>query len=369
MKFDIVIVGAGLAGIVFAERFASQLNKKVLVIEKRNHIGGNLYDYYNKSGILIHKYGPHIFRTYKKHVWDYLGGFSDWHYYQHKVAANVQGQEVPFPINLDTYNILSNTNLCTKEFEEVLKSNKFTESPKNAEEATINQVGRYLYEAFFKNYTIKQWGKEPSELSAETVARVPVKTDRENRYFQHKYQGLPLHGYTHMLQNMLNVKGISIMLNTDYKNVIDSIHYEQMIYTGPLDYFFDYRCGQLEYRSLRFEERTYDQESFQSHSVINYPNNYDYTRITEYKKLTGQVHPKTAVHYEFPQAYDKNENEPYYPILDNSNMRLKNEYLMEADMLLRNVLFVGRLAEYRYYAMDELVEHCLQLFKDRFSNK
>jgi UDP-galactopyranose mutase len=365
MKFDIIIVGSGLAGVVFAERFANVLNKKVLIIEKRSHIGGNLYDYYNNEGILIHKYGPHIFRTDKKEVWDYLTQFTKWHYYQHQVVANIKGFEVPFPINLDTYNILTNENLSQEEFKKKLESFKFTDNPKNAEEAIINQVGKYLYETFFKFYTIKQWGKHPRELHPDIVKRVSVRTDRDNRYFFHKYQGLPKDSYTKMIQNMLNNKNISILLNTDYKNVINYLKYKFMIYTGPLDYFFDYKFGELEYRSLYFEERTYEKESFQSHSVVNYPNNYDFTRITEYKKLTGQIHPKTTVHYEYPLKFNKNKNEPYYPILDNKNIKLKEKYLNEVKKL-NNILFIGRLAEYKYYSMDELIENSLNIFNKSF---
>jgi len=365
MHYDVVVVGSGLAAIIFAEKFANILNKKVLIIEKRDHIGGNLYDYYNSEGILIHKYGSHIFRTDKKEIWDYLGKFTKWHYYQHRVVANIKGFEVPFPINLDTYNILTNENLSQIEFEERLKSFKFTNNPKNAEEAVINQVGLYLYETFFKNYTIKQWGKHPKELHIDTVARVPVRTDRENRYFFHKYQGVPKDGYTSMIKNMLNSKNISILLNTDYKDVIADIRYKQMIYTGSLDYFFDYKQGELEYRSLYFEERSYEKESFQTHSVINYPNSYDYTRIIEYKKLTAQKHHKTTVHYEYPEAFNKDKNEPYYPILDDRNSKLKQEYLDKVKKI-ENTLFIGRLAEYRYYAMDELIERCLELFNRNF---
>ena len=367
MKYDVVIVGSGLAGVVFAQKFA-EINKRVLIIEKRDHFGGNLYDYHNNEAILLHKYGPHIFRTDKKEIWDYLEQFSKWHYYQHQVVANIKGFEVPFPINLDTYNMLTNENLSQTQFVEKLKSFKFTDDPKNAEEAVINQVGVYLYETFFKHYTIKQWGKHPTELHTSTVARVPVRTDKENRYFYHKYQGLPKDGYTSLMKKMVDSKNISIMLNTDYKDIIDDIKYDQLIYTGPLDYFFDYKHGELEYRSLKFEERTYEKESFQSHSVVNYPNNYDYTRITEYKKLTGQVHPKTSVHYEYPQDFDKTKNEPYYPILDDKNAKLKEEYLEEVKKL-DNVLFMGRLAEYRYYAMDELIEDCLKMFDDKFANE
>ncbi len=359
MKFDYVIVGAGPAGCIMAERLSTEKKARVLIIEKRNHIGGNLYDYYNDSGILIHKYGPHFFRTDKSEVWEYLNRFTDWHYYEHKVMANVKGMLVPFPINLDTYNSLYNTNLTQDEFSKVLTTFKFTEEPKNAEEAIINQVGSYMYETFFLHYTLKQWGKHPRELHADTVKRVPVRVDREDRYQLAKYQGLPKKGYTHLMQNMISNPLISVMLNTDYKSLINELSYKKLIYTGPLDYFYDYKFGKLEYRSLRFEEQTHNQNEFQNHAVINYPNNYDFTRITEYKKMTGQINPKTTIHIEFPEAYVENKNDPYYPILDTANTEMRDRYI-NLTKQEKNTVFLGRLAEYRYYAMDDVVEATLQ---------
>jgi UDP-galactopyranose mutase len=365
MKFDFVIVGAGPAGIICAERLASLKNKSILVIEKRNHIGGNLYDYHNQEGILIHQYGPHFFRTDKEFVWNYLSQFTDWHHYEHKVMASVKGMLVPFPINLDTYNQLNNSRLTQKEFEYELAKNHFTDNPKNCEEAIINQVGKYLYETFFLNYTLKQWGKHPRELHPDTVKRVPVRTDRENRYQLAKYQGLPIHGYSMMMKRMLDKKNVKLMLNTDYKEMLPHLSFGQMIYTGPLDYYFDFELGELDYRSLKFVEKTYLQSSFQDHAVINYPNNFDYTRITEYKKMTGQQSEKTTVHYEYPLKYSKNENDPYYPILDKKNEELKNNYLKKVSQL-KDIHFVGRLAEYRYYAMDDVVEAALTLCAQKF---
>lgn len=362
MNFDVVIVGAGIAGCIFAERFSKE-GKSVLIIEKRNHIGGNLYDHYNKDGILIHKYGPHIFRTSKKEVWDYLSTFTDWYHYQHKVVADVKGLQVPFPINLDTYNTLFNSNLTPIQFQEVLDKFKFTDDPKNAEEAVINQVGQYLYETFFKHYTQKQWGRSATELHPDTVKRVPVRTDRENRYFFDPYQGLPADGYTAMIEKMIESKNVRLMLNCDYKDVIDGIKFTKMVYTGPLDLFFDYKHGELNYRSLNFEEKVLDKESHQTHSVVNYPNGYDFTRITEYKKLTGQIHHQTALHYEYPIEYVKDQSDPYYPILDERNTKLRDKYF---DLVgsVKNTLFIGRLAEYRYYAMDDIVEKCIQQYSE-----
>lgn len=368
MKFDYLIVGAGAAGAVLAERLASINHARVLIVEKRNHIGGNMHDCYNREGILLHKYGPHFFRTDKKEIWSYLSQFTDWHFYEHKVVANVKGMIVPFPINLDTYNTLYNTHYTGTQFHEILKSFHFTDHPKNAEEAIINQVGSDLYEIFFKNYTLKQWGKHPSELDAETVKRVPVRIDRENRYQLSRYQGLPSPSYTKMFEKMLDHPHIHLMLNTDYQNIIKTIGYNHLIYTGPLDLFFDYKYGELEYRSLTFQEETLSQESYQNDPVVNYPNNYDFTRITEYKKMTGQIHPKTAIHIEYPETFNKERNEPYYPILSSNNLEKRAKYLEEVQKLT-NVTLIGRLAEYRYYAMDEVVEAALNVFKTKFQKE
>jgi len=354
MNFDVVVVGSGLAGVVSANLLA-EAGKSVLVIEKKSHIGGNTYDCYNDHGVLIQKYGPHIFRTNNEKVWLYLSRFTEWHYYQHKVIARVKGLEVPFPINLDTYNALYGKQATREQFEKTLQSFARTQAPKNAEEAVIYQVGTDLYNIFFKNYMIKHWGIHPKNLFADAVKRVPVRTDRETRYFTHRYQGIPKYGYTAMINKMLDHDNISVLMQIDYKKVIDQIKYHKMIYTAPLDYYFNYKFGTLDYRSLLFEERTYDQESFQCHAVVNYPNDYDYTRVTEYKKLTGQKHLKTTVHYEYPRAFDPDNNEPYYPILDHKNSSLKQKYLTLSQQL-NKVVFIGRLAEYCYYTMDELVE-------------
>lgn len=365
MKYDFCVVGAGPAGIILAERIANINNQKVLIIEKRNHIGGNLHDQYDVDGILIHTYGPHFFRTDKEEVWKYLADFTEWHSYEHKVKASVVGMEVPFPINLDTYNTLFNKKLSSQEFEEWLKENKFTDYPKNAEEAIINQVGEYLYELFFKNYTIKQWGKHPSQLHADTVKRVPVRVDRESRYQVAKYQGLPQNGYSAMFAKMLDNKNIHLLLNVDYKEVIESINFDHLIYTGPLDYFYDFKYGDLEYRSLNFIRKFFKKESFQSSAVINYPNNYDYTRITEYKKMTGQEHAGTSIHEEYPVEYIRGRNEPYYPILDENNLSMRELYINET-LKEDKITFIGRLAEYRYYAMDDIVEKSLKVFSEKF---
>jgi UDP-galactopyranose mutase len=356
--YNYVIVGAGFAGCVLAERIANELNKKVLIIEKRNHIGGNAYDCYNEDGILVHKYGPHIFHTNNKIVWDYLSQFTEWYHYQHRVLAYVDGQTVPMPINLDTINKLYNTNFTPDEL------NKFFEKVRdkkedilNSEDMVISKVGKDLYEKFFKGYTKKQWDLYPYELEPEVTARVPIRTNRDDRYFTDKYQGMPKYGYIKMFENMLNNKNIHIMLNTDYKEVIDSIEYEKLIYTGPIDYYFDYKYGKLPYRSLNFEFETLDCEKYQEVGTVNYPNDYDFTRITEFKHLTGQKHYKTTIVREYSSA----EGEPYYPIPQKKNIEQYKLYEEEANKL-NNVFFIGRLANYKYYNMDKVVEEALNLF-------
>jgi UDP-galactopyranose mutase len=358
MKYDAIVVGAGLAGITCANLLARD-GKRVLILEKRSHLGGNLFDYYNEHGILIHKYGPHIFRTSDKKVWEFLKQYTEWLPYQHKVLANVHGTEVPFPINLDTYNQIFHTSYSSSEFASILDGlGEDISNPANMEEAVIAQIGRQLYELFYHGYSLKQWGREPRDLSAETVARIKVKTSRDDRYFEHQYQGLPLYGYTKMLENMLSLKEIHLMLNVDYKDVIDELDYDFLVYTGPLDYYFDYDLGCLDYRALRFEEKTFDQESYQNAAVVNYPNTHEFTRITEYKKLTGQKSQKTTVHFEYSSDCLPGQ-EPYYPVLNRENLSLKQKYWERVEKA-QNLWFVGRLAEYRYYGMDDLLSHILE---------
>lgn len=356
--YNYVIVGAGFAGCVLAERIAKVLNKKVLIIEKRNHIGGNAYDYFNEDGILVHKYGPHIFHTNNKEVWDYISNFTDWHLYQHRVLAYVDGQTVPMPINLDTINKLYNFNYTSDELNnyfESIRCNK--EEILNSEDMVITKIGKELYEKFFKNYTKKQWDLYPYELEPEVIARIPIRNNRDDRYFTDKYQGMPKHGYTKIFENMLNSKNIHILLNTDFKDVIDDIEYENLIYTGPIDYYFDYKYGKLPYRSLKFEFETIDCIKYQEVGTVNYPNDYDFTRITEFKHLTGQKHYKTTIVREYPSS----EGEPYYPIPQKKNTEQYKRYEKEAQKL-KNVFFIGRLANYKYYNMDKVVEETLKLF-------
>jgi len=354
--FDFLIAGAGFAGSVVGERLARIYNKKVLICDRRNHIGGNAFDHYNEDGILVHKYGPHIFHTNSADVFEYLSKFTPWREYQHRVKAQVDGKLVPIPINLDTVNLLYGLNLKTEAEVESFFDQRAEklEQIRTSEDVVVARVGRELYEKMFRGYTRKQWGMDPSELDSSVTARIPVRTNRDDRYFTDTHQAMPKHGYTRMFENMLDHPNIKIMVNTDYREIAREIKYDQLVYTGPVDEFFDFRFGKLPYRSLEFKHETHDKELFQVAPVVNYPMDHAYTRITEFKYLTGQQHPKTAIVYEFPRA----EGDPYYPVPKPENALLYKQYQALAEAT-PNVHFVGRLATYRYYNMDQVVAQAL----------
>ena len=355
--FDYLIVGAGYAGSVLAERLACGSGKQVLLVDRRPHIAGNAYDHYDESGILVHKYGPHIFHTNSKEVFDYLSRFTDWRPYQHKVLASVDGRLVPIPINLDTINQLYGLNLNSFQMEEFLASRAEVKNPiLTSEDVVVSKVGRELYEKFFRGYSRKQWGLDPSELDAQVTARVPTRTNRDDRYFTDVYQAMPKHGFTRMFANMLDHPNIRILLNTDYREVKDILPYRELIYTGPIDEYFNFEFGKLPYRCLDFKHETLNQSQFQPVAVVNYPNDYEYTRVTEFKHLTGQEHPKTSVVYEYPRA----EGDPYYPIPRQENAATYQQYQALAQQ--SGVQFVGRLATYKYYNMDQVVAQALTLY-------
>jgi UDP-galactopyranose mutase len=357
--FDSLVVGAGFAGSVLAERLARVLGQRVLVVDKRPHIGGNAYDRFNDDGILIHPYGPHIFHTNSADIFDYLSQFTEWRPYQHRVLASVDGQMVPMPINLDTINKLYGLSLTSFEVEKFFESvAEKKESVKTSEDVVVSKVGRELYNKFFRGYTRKQWGLDPSELDASVTARVPTRTNRDDRYFTDTFQAMPLHGYTRMFEKMLDHPNIKVMLNTDYREVAELVPWKHMIYTGPVDAFFNYKYGKLPYRSLEFRHETVAKGQFQPVGTVNYPNDYGYTRISEFKHITGQTHPKTSVVYEYPRA----EGDPYYPVPRAENAELYRRYEAEADAV-ENVTFVGRLATYKYYNMDQVVGQALAAFK------
>ncbi|MDB5946584.1 MAG: glf [Ramlibacter sp.] len=356
--FDYLIVGAGFAGSVLAERLASQ-GQRVVIVEKRPHIGGNAYDRYDDAGVLIHPYGPHIFHTNSPDIFDYLSRFTQWRPYQHRVLGSVDGQLLPIPINLDTVNKLYGLNLTSFQVEEFFASvAEKKDEIRTSEDVVVNKVGRELYNKFFRGYTRKQWGMDPSELDASVTARVPTRTNRDDRYFADSFQAMPLHGYTRMFEKMLDHPNIKVMLNTDYREVADLLPWKHMIYSGPVDAFFNFKHGKLPYRSLRFEHVTVPQENFQPVGTVNYPNDYGYTRISEFKHITGQKHPSTSVVYEYPCA----EGDPYYPVPRPENAALYKLYEAEAEAM-ENVTFVGRLATYKYYNMDQVVGQALAAFK------
>lgn len=356
--FDYLIVGAGFAGSVLAERLATQLGKSVVLCDKRNHVGGNAYDHYDDAGVLVHKYGPHIFHTAAPRIFQYLSQFTLWRPYEHRVLANVDGKNVPFPINVTTINALYGTSYGPDEVAEFFqKRAEPIAHCKTSEDAVVSKVGRELYEKFFRNYTRKQWGLDPAELDASVASRVPARTSYDDRYFTDEFQAMPLHGYTRLFENLLDHRNIRIVTNTDYRELLREIRFREMIYTGPVDAFFDYRFGKLPYRSLDFKFETHDREVFQEGAVVNYPNEHAYTRITEFKYLTGQSHPKTSVVYEFPTS----EGDPYYPVPRPENAALYRRYKALADAT-PNVRFVGRLATYRYYNMDQVVAQALACF-------
>lgn len=364
-KYDILIVGAGISGATLAERFATQLQKKVLIIEQRDHIGGNCYDYYNDDGILVPKYGPHFFHTNLEQVWNYVSTFTEWNMYEHRALSRVSPDvAVPIPVNITTVNKIFGTTITSREEMQawLTKHTSNIAEPKNSEEAALRRVGKELYELMFKNYTIKQWDIHPKHLDPSVMDRIPVRSDFEDRYFTDTYQGMPKHGYTKLFENMLRHNLITVKLSTGYEAYKEKIHeFEYVFFTGRIDLFFGNNEGKnLQYRSLKFIHETIEQEYFQERAVINYPNDQNYTRITEPKHATGQVHPKTTIIKETSTW----EGEPYYPVPSKENKELYTIYKNKAKMLeKKRIFFVGRLAEYKYFNMDQAFENALSIFE------
>ena len=357
--FDYLIVGGGFAGSVLAERLASQLDLRVLIVDRRSHIGGNAYDCLDEAGVLIHRYGPHIFHTNAQRVVDYLSQFTEWRPYEHRVLAQVDGQQVPIPINLTTLNKLYGLNLDEAGAAEFLAA-RATPLPQitSSRDVVVSQVGEELYQKFFEGYTRKQWGVDASQLDKMVTARVPTRTNADDRYFQDTFQAMPLHGYTRMFERMVGHPNITFWPNTDFAAVNDTVRYDQLVYCGPVDEYFGHCFGKLPYRSLRFVHQTLDQEQFQSVAVVNYPApEVPFTRITEYKHLTGQQHPQTSLTHEYPT----DEGDPYYPIPAPENAALYRRYETLAEST-QGVTFTGRLGTYRYYNMDQVVAQSLALF-------
>jgi len=358
-KYDYLIVGAGFAGSVLAERLAADAGKRVLLIDRRPHIGGNAHDRTDAAGVLVHPYGPHIFHTNSAAVVEYLSRFTAWRPYEHRVLTRVADRLLPMPINRTTINAFFGTDLAPHEIEAFLES--IAERPgaiQTAADVVLSQVGRAMYEAFFQGYTRKQWGLDPSELDKSVTSRVPTRTSDDDRYFTDRFQQMPLHGFTRMFEAMLDHPGITVRTGAEYASV-DPASYGRLIFTGPIDEFFGHRYGRLPYRSLNFRHETHDMPWFQEVGVVNHPaEDVPYTRVTEFKHLTGQAHPRTSVCYEFPSA----EGDPYYPVPRPENIALYRRYRALADAT-PGVMFVGRLATYRYYNMDQVVGQALAAYQ------
>lgn len=356
MTFDFLIVGAGFSGSVLANKLAEH-GKKVLLIDKRSHIGGNAYDTYDQNGVLIHKYGPHIFHTNSKIIFEFLSQFTSWKKYEHRVLAKVDDKLLPIPINLDTVNRLYNLQLNENQLAQFFENVRIPkEEILNSEDVIISQVGIDLYEKFFKFYTKKQWGIFPSELHPSVTSRIPIRTNNDPRYFTDTYQFMPTDGFTPLFKNLISNKNITLELDCDFKTYKLS-NYKHLIFSGPIDTFYKHSLGPLPYRSLRFEHKhVANCNYFQEVGTINYPNDFDYTRITEFKHLTQQKHSGTSIVKEYPVA----EGDPYYPIPQQENIALYKKYLT-LSLKDKHVSFIGRLGEYKYYNMDQAVGAALSL--------
>ena len=376
MPKHFLIIGAGFSGLVLAERLSSQLGAKCTIVEKRDHIGGNAQDEYDAAGVLVHKYGPHYFRTNSPRIREYLSRFTEWHQVDYRILSYSDGRYWNFPINLNTFEQLLGRESTTEEFESWLEERRIPiENPANSEEVIISQVGWELYEKFFKNYTLKQWKKHPRELDASVCGRIPIRTNRDDRYLKEEFQALPKEGYHRMFERMLEASpDVEVRLNTDYREVVGSIPHDHLITTGPIDEYFDCCFGPLPYRSLRFENEAFSAEQLVEREVIagkpgfwqpamqvNYPNEEEYTRIVEIKHATGQECSNTTIVREYPDDYEAGK-EAYYPIPTPENSALYQKYAEKAAELT-NVSFVGRLATYRYYNMDQVVGMALAEFE------
>lgn len=383
--FDNVIVGAGFAGSVLARQLAS-VGKQVLLVERRAHLGGNCYDSYDRNGVLIHKYGPHLFHTSNKEVFDYLGQFTEWHEYQHRVLADVDGKKIPLPFNLNSLSMLFPESMAQSLEEKLIEHFGFGKKVpilelNKIDDPELKILADFVYEKIFVNYTVKQWGLRPEDISPEVMERVPVLVSRDDRYFQDTYQAVPKFGYTEMFKNMLDHPHIHTLLNTDYKDIVtvDIVNGEiklfgnlfngDLIFTGMIDELFKFRFGQLPYRTLDFSFESLEQKHFQEVAVVNYPNNYDFTRITEFKWIHGQNLNHTTILREYPRDYNGVEQEadtPSYPIFKDENLSQFEKY-HQLSKQFPKITLVGRLAEYRYYDMDDIVARALEVFGQKFA--
>ena len=363
VKVNVLVVGSGTSGSSMARKFAEN-NHKVVIIDQKDHMGGNCYDYFDSNGIDIHQYGTHIFHTENQDVWNFLSQFTQWYPYQHEVKALIDGQLVPIPFNFNSIEQLFPQKMAQSLIEALLNEFPFNKKVsilklREGKSKDLQFLAEYVYEKVFLHYTVKQWGVKPEDLDPLVTGRVPVFLGRDNRYFQAKYQGIPLHGYTAMFEKMLNHPNIEVRLGTAFnKEMLKD--FDHCFFTGAIDEFFDYQYGELPYRSLKFDFLTFDRPYFQSNSVVNYPCNYDFTRIGEYKYFLGIQSDSTVVSYEYPEAFVLGKNERYYPIINEDNKALYAKYLALADKL-ENVTFLGRLGDYKYYDMDQAGGRVLKL--------
>ena len=362
-----LIVGAGVSGAVMAHKIATVLDEEVLVIDSKPHIAGNCYDYWDKNGICVHQYGTHIFHTNLKNVWDFVSSFTQWYPYMHKVKGYIDGQEVPIPFNLNSIRMIFPSIVADRLEQKLIEKFGFNVKVpilqlRGAGDPDLAFLADYVYEKVFLHYTLKQWGMKPEDLDPAVTGRVPVYVSRDDRYFQDTYQGIPLNGYTKLIEKMLDHPKIRVELNTPFEKVDGKVPYDRLFYTGPIDEFFKFELGELPYRSLKFDFVEFEKTYFQSNSVINYPNNYDFTRIGEYKYFLDNRSDRTVVSFEYPQTFKRGENDRYYPIVRDENLALYDRYL-ESAKAHPNVYFLGRLGDYKYYDMDKAVARALELFE------
>lgn len=379
-EYDYIFIGAGLTSAVLARKIVEELSKKVLIIEKRDHIAGNIYDKIDNNGVAVHVYGPHIFHTNNKEVWDFLSRFTKWHVYFHEVLAFIDGKATPIPFNFNTMNDLFPEYLVKLLEKKLVEKFGFGKKIpilelRNSDDTDLKFLANYIYENVFLNYTLKQWGMSPEEIKPEVTNRVPVNISKDNRYFNDKYQGHPVKGYTKMVKNMLDHKSISLKLNTEMKELIKINHDKKsikfngktfegtLVFTGMIDEFFDYKFGELPYRSLHFDFiHAKNRDFIQNKASVNYPNNFDFTRITEFKHMTKQKIKGTTYIKEYPRNYERGKNDPYYPVFTEKNLQAFNQY-KELSEQYKNIIFAGRLAQYKYFDMDDCCENALNIFK------
>lgn len=370
-----IIVGSGFSGATIARLIAENFGEKVVVVDKKDHIAGNSYDYRDENGIMIHKYGSHIFHTNNEKVWSFLKQFTDFNTYMHEVVGIIDGIEAQIPFNFTTlYQIFPET-LAKRLEEKLLKKFEYNKKVpilefQKQDDEDLKFLAEYVYEKIFLNYTTKQWGVSPKDVDGAVTARVPVYLSKDNRYFQDKYQGIPLEGYTKVVEKMLDHPNIEVVLNKDFaefkKENSDLLKNARIFYTGSIDEFFDYKFGKLPYRSVNFKFETHNREFYQTHACINYPNNYDFTRIHEYKHYLNDKSEKTVIAKEYSEFFELGKNERYYPIASEENAKLYQKYLDEAKNL-KDVYFFGRLGDYKYYNMDLAVARAIELFEEVFN--